>query len=380
MDLQLLDRDTAGASDGFMSLRGQRPADWDSRLADHLELLDNAKNLDATRHRFRLLEALSSADFPVLHGDSLHRLMLANYQSAPRCMRQICQISRNVPDFREQHRARIYGDLLQRVGELGLYTQMPISESDDYPYSLSKWGKLIEFSWEAFVNGDLGIWQALPKIMADRAVNTEERWLTGLFFDANGPLAAYFAGNGGAAAIATTPLTEANLETACEEMLSFTDPTGNSPILADPVYLMVPPALKLTGMRIVKSINLTWTESAGGAATHYGASNPLADLNLRLLVNQWLPIIVTSGTVGQTCWALFSDPGSGLAAGEIGYLQGRNNPEVFIKQSEAQRLGGVTSPWDGSFTLDSCCYKVRHCFGGTVLDGRAGWASYGQTP
>ena len=107
-------------------------------------------------------------------------------------------------------------------------------------------------------------------------------------------------------------------------------------------------------------------------------TNVIAQYGLQLIINPWIPIIVTTGTFGQTTWALFSDPAE-IAAAEFGLLAGHESPELFMKASNQARVGGgVAGPMDGDFETDNIFYKVRHVLGGVTLSGRAGYASDGQ--
>jgi hypothetical protein len=51
---------------------------------------------------------------------------------------------------------------------------------------------------------------------------------------------------------------------------------------------------------------------------------------------------------------------------------------VFFKEPNQRRLGGGASdPMDGDFDNDSIEYKIRHVFGGTLMDPKMAVASNG---
>jgi hypothetical protein len=94
------------------------------------------------------------------------------------------------------------------------------------------------------------------------------------------------------------------------------------------------------------------------------------------VVNPWLPIVDT--TKGTTAWYLFADPGIGRPAMEVGFLIGHDSPELFMKAPNAIRIGGgVVGAEDGSFETDGVDYKVRHVFGGTLMDPKGAFANTG---
>jgi hypothetical protein len=69
----------------------------------------------------------------------------------------------------------------------------------------------------------------------------------------------------------------------------------------------------------------------------------------------------------------------GRPISEIGFLRGYEAPQLFMKDPDAIRVGGgAVSPLDGDFDTDSIQYKLRHVFGGTLLDTKSAVASNGS--
>jgi len=205
-------------------------------------------------------------------------------------------------------------------------------------------------------------------------VNTLEYYILTLFWTAAGPTSASF---GNTALTETNPLTIANLETAIGEMAAYTDPTSAEPIMNRPAFLVVGPALELTARQILTSTLKMWLADSEDVTppAPYPTTNVVAQYGLTLIVNPWLPIVDT--TSGTTTWALFSNP-SQIAAAEMSFLKGHENPELYQKASDQIRVGGgAVSPFEGDFATDNIYYKVRHVFGGTVLDTEGSWGSTG---
>ena len=69
-------------------------------------------------------------------------------------------------------------------------------------------------------------------------------------------------------------------------------------------------------------------------------------------------------------WYLLADPNFSRGALEMGFLRGHEEPEVFMKNPDAIKVGGGIDPLNGSYANDSVEYKVRHVLGGTTLDPR----------
>jgi len=366
--------------EGYSSIRNPgRDPNHDERLLEVVELLTNKQRLPSHKREYLIREAMTTSDFPYLFGEVLDRQLLAGFKDTPQVMPQVCRPGR-VKDFRTVHRYEISnGDQrLEEVSEKGEYLASDRDEAK-YEYALKKYGRQFDISWEAIINDDLGALRDTPMRFAKAARRAEEYFLTSLFWNAAGPLDAYFAAANGGAAVAATPLTIANLETGVEAMAAYTD-QGSSPIMNRPKFLMIPPALEFTARQILTSANKQWVwpENDEGGPFAYPTSNVIAQYGLQILINPWIPIIATTGTIGATTWALFSDPGD-IAAAEFGLLTGHESPELFMKASNQSRVGGgIASPMDGDFETDNIFYKVRHCFGGVTLSGRAGYASDGQ--
>ena len=362
--------------EGYSSIRESRKApDHDQRLLEVVNLLTNKAGYPAHKREYLLKEVLTTSDFPFLFGEILDRQVLAGFKDTPQVMATICRRA-TVRDFRTVQRFEI-SDGDQRLLEVAEKSEYLASDRDEakFTYAVKKYGRQFDISWEAIINDDLNALRDTPMRFAKAARRAEEFFLTSLYWNAAGPLDAYFAGNGGAAAVATDPLTIANLETGVEAMAAFLD-QGNSPIMNKPKFLMIGPALEFTARQILTSANKMWVELGGaGGPLAFPTTNVIAQFGLEILINPWIPIICTDH--GATTWALFSDPGD-IAAGEFGLLRGHESPELFMKASDQARVGGgIAGPMDGDFATDNIFYKVRHVFGGVTLSGRAGYASDG---
>lgn len=364
---------------GMTSVRGlQRPPDWDSRLAKLVAVMENHQGLNSIAQAALVAEAASSSDFPLLLGDTIDRQLAIQFRLLGSGMSVIARraVLRN---FNTVKRGRINGLMgpMQIVEELGEYPQEKLAEGV-YSYALKKRGKVVPFSLESYLNDDLGIFDTIPAQLAMSAATTRDRFLTTLFWNSNGPLDAFFAHSTlGQKGVSNLPLTADNLGTAIAQMTGSGATSGyvvdGSPMVNVPKYLVVCPALQILAMQILESAALAYT---GTSTATLPTLNVLGRFNLTLIVDPWLPLIVTSGTKGQTTWALFSET---IPAAEIGYLAGHEEPELFIQSSNAIGLGGAASAsFNGNFYNDAIAYKMRYIFDGVALDPRGGWASDGQ--
>jgi len=329
-------------------------------------------------------EALTTSDFPLLFGDILDRALLGAYQEAPYTWNMIAKAG-SVADFRQVKRFAIDGSeaVLPEVLQQAPYPGSSLSETR-YLYSVSKHGRRIPFSWETMLNDDLDALKDIPNRYGKAARRSEEKFVTQLFAGATGPDATFFTvahGNvispsvNSGVSDTNTALSIAGLQDAFIILASQVDTEGE-PIAIDGVTLVVPPALEVTAQNLLNATEiLVGTFPTTGSNQQIRAVNWLAK-RVKLAVNYYLPIV--SPTNGNTSWYLFADPNAGRPALEFGKLRGHENPEIFIKTPNAQRVGGgMINPLDGDFDTDSIEYKVRHCFGGTTMEVRMAVASNG---
>lgn len=378
-DKNLLDIDASW--DGYIAARAAANPVFYARLAWAQRVMFNTDKLPAHVAKSRLIQAMGTADFPYLAGSSLERQLVATFQETPAVMERVFQKSTH-RDFRQTAAVRLDGAdaRLQEIGESGEYTDANMAETA-YLYALKVWGKKIPLAWRLLLNDDLNAFASIPIRFGRGARRTREWWLTQMFWDASGPLDLYFDVTGvGQDGVSALPLTAANLATAITAMLLYTDDGGN-PVTVTPKYLVVTPALYQTALELVEPQSLAVIATGVGnsaASTRLSASNAfIKKFSLEVLLNPWLPQIVTSGTKGATTWALFTDPNE-LAAGEMSTLEGEPGPQVFLKTSNQQRVGGSVDPMGGSFENDSVEYKVRDVFNAVRMAPQAGWASDGQ--
>lgn len=340
-------------------------------------------------HPNRLQEAMSTSDFPLFFGDILDRSVLAGYAETPSMWRTIAKQGQ-VRDFRTVSRLTIDGASgpLEVVPELTEYPATSLTEGR-YQFHVTKYGKRIPFSWEARINDDLDMLSSIPDRFGRGARRTEERFATGLFVGVNGPDATLYSvahanqiitANGASAN--NPPLSISGLKDALIVLSRAVDSDGE-PIALDMVTLVVPPALRVTALEIINALQIEIGTVGQGANAAPAAETRLITRNffssgLNLQVNYYIPVLAT-GANGNTSWFLFAPPDVGRPAIEVAFLTGHTEPEIFIKEPNARRVGGgAINPLEGDFDTDAIEYKIRHVIGGGQLDPKATVASNGS--
>ena len=132
------------------------------------------------------------------------------------------------------------------------------------------------------------------------------------------------------------------------------------------------PRIQLEANRILNSqltgtvIQFTGGAGAGEGVFDKGTNNPLSGI----LPND--AVCYDPFFTSAHSWYLFADPAR-VPAFAVGFLNGQQQPQVFLKQPHAQdALGGNgTDPY--TWELDSVDFKCRHDFGVAAVDPRGAY-------
>ncbi len=361
---------------GYVSLSNRHT---DAELTAFKNLLSNAQNVPAHLHEYRIREALTTSDFPLLFGDVLDRQMLAAYKATEPVYKPFTKQS-TVPRISPQvggYRFSMSGGdgVLARVAEKGEYLASDRVELQ-YPISVDKYGRQVDFSWEAMINDDMDALKDTPKRFATAAQRTQSSLVASIYANdvaggiahvVGGPLYSTFAAELNETAGA---LTIAFLEQGVENMSARLD-VGLNPIHVRAKYLVVPPALEMTARQILTSAEKRYT--GGAAGTAWPTTNVLPQYGLQLIVDPYLPAWATTkgtGASANTQWYLFAEP-SEVTSIEVAFLKGHERPEICMKASDKVSVGGgAIGPMAGDFATDNVFYRVRLVFGVARMDWR----------
>jgi len=346
--------------------------------------------LQGRRRAERLVEAMSTDDFPLLFGDILDRSVLAAYREWPAIWPTIAERA-TVRDFRL---AKLYKpplgavNRLDTVEELEEYPQVSLTEQTPITYGVRKYGRTMGFSWETIINDDLDQLKDTPERFGKAARRTESRFVVELYVDASGPHASLYSNtfknivnttNGASAN--NPPLSISGLQDAFSVLARLLDEDGE-PTLIEMVTLVVPPSLEVVARNILNSTQL-WLTQAGGVRDAGSGQQQLIAENwmrnkLQLVIDPYIPLTATTAN-GYTSWFMFANPGQGRAALRVAFLRGHEEPELFMKDPDARRVGGGDSDvMNGDFEHDAIMYKIRHVLGGLRIDPKATVASNGS--
>ncbi len=324
-----------------------------------------------------VFEAMSTSDFPLLLADSLDRRLVASFKSMPAVWRNYIKVTNDVTTMtRAVKRFRCTrGDgLLANVPQGDSYPTDSKSEST-YSFTMGKWGRRRDFTWELMIDDDLGALKSTPDDFGYQAANKEAQFASALHVGNTTLYSATHAvaGTNYANLATSTPLTMANLSAAISAMGLYPHDDGVSPVLNTPKYLVVgTKGMEHTALQILNS--LTVAVRGDTDAVNFPTASLLPakiTSSMQVLIDPFMRY--NDATNYATSWYLFSDPNDGWAA-EMAFLAGHETPEMFMKNSNQVLMsGGSTSPMDGDFDSDAIAYKIRHVGGGSHTNAVGGW-------
>lgn len=302
----------------------------------------------------RFLESLSVASWAQVFGNVLNRRMLAEYRTEVQFSqaRLLCSnYGQPLADLtRPQRLIRTgsYADL-STVGEREPYPDLTTPGDEEVTYTPAKRGGLETISREAILADDLNQIRQLPVRIAHAARRTLYKFIMSLFntnptlWDSVA-LAAVGHGN-----LITNALSASELSNAYVKLATQTDMSGNEVLGLIPKILVVHPALRETGFRLT-SPSMTMHPVDGRNATE---PNYIRQLGLDTLVLDYY-------TTDTNNWWVIADPQS-CPTIEIGFVNGQEEPELF--EQNQPNIGAV-------FSADVMSWKVRHEYGGGIVDYR----------
>jgi phage major head subunit gpT-like protein len=299
----------------------------------------------------RMTESATSATWGFILGDSIARRMVTEYG------REDWQVWRQLVstfplnDFRTQRIDRLGAyALLPAVGQGAAYQPLTTPGNEEASYAATKRGGTEDLTLETIANDDIRIISRLPQRLGIAAAETLFKFVLDFFiapivttYDAT---ATFAAGHGNTATLA---LNDTNLSAAWTAMISQTELGGPTSFLpVQPKTLLIPPALRQMG--------LVLCQSAVAVPSGIAAASNIPNVNQGLN-----PVIIPYwAATSSTAWFLAADPARTPGI-EIGFYQGKEDPELFVQTD--QTVGSM-------FNADKLTFKLRHIYGGTVIDHR----------
>jgi hypothetical protein len=289
-----------------------------------------------------LLKEASTSDFPDLVGktSNVEAELIKAYEIAPSSWRRLVTTVplRDMKTIIRLRRSDTDKYLAVPEGaecDQGSFSTYKVS------YAPKKYERGVNFTWEMLVNDDFGAFGNIGRDLGLAAQTTISDFVIGFIrdnrtiYDGKGLFHADHENLGSAA------LSESALSAAVTAMRQQTSEKGN-PLAIVPGFLLVPPELEFTAKKLVNS-----TYVPGGS---------LNDINMLKGIVQ---VIVEPLLTDANNWYVVAKPSS-IATIEVGFLGGRETPEIMVKED---------------YDRDLIWYKGRLVFGGAVMDYRGFYGS-----
>lgn len=298
---------------------------------------------------------ITSATFSYLLGNTLNRRMVKDYLEANFSEKKLISIRKTVKDFRTQEAVMVGGfpDLEAVDPETADYNEIAGVTDEEASYTVAQKGNILTFTRKTILNDDISIVQRLVSRLGRAARRTHAKYIWNFFIN-NGTCSdgtSWFTsphGNLGSAA-----LSFANALTMYMALGKMTEKDSG-----ERLGLLSDPSVKPT---LVYPIDLIALGESIVNDDDYYTSNDLTTKTRNSL----------KGKIEGYCCPLLTDatdwgmllPPEVIDMIEMGYLNGREEPEMFVADSpQGEQV----------FVADKIRYKIRHEYAGTVIDYRSG--------
>lgn len=283
-----------------------------------------------------LLANATTATMTNLVADGLNKVMLQAYNRREKWWQSIV-VNRDLDRFQDMKMIRVHGfSSLSTVNEGAAYTEVSWDDVMETA-GIAKKGNYIGITLEMIMADDMDAVRTIPTLLGSAAYNTVSDMVSEVF-TANaglGPLMAdgynlFDAAHHGNLRTAALSLEE--FDNVALAMMNQTEPGSGRKLAAPPAFLLVPTSLRSTAITIRNS-------------THIPGSGDND-------INPWyqgFEVIVVPPWGDANNWAAVASP-SQVEGIVMGWLFGRQEPEIFVADSEV--MGSM-------FTNDEMRIKVR---------------------
>jgi hypothetical protein len=347
--------------EAYYQFTGDNPYTSDSSRGLWDSLFCNYHN-----QRTQLKESLATGDWGEVFANRLNKKLLDEYNETSNNFWQAIVSDRTSLQNLEhaQRRVRVGGYAnLPTVSQQANYTEATSPTDEEVTYSPSKYGILDSITWEMILADDLGAIRRIPTGLARSMRRTQNEFFFNFIednptiYDGN---TLFDNSNHGGNTNTTSGLNLANIATGWQVMRSQTAYNETAFVLGTanlPKILVVPNELEGIANKIAGPTSHVMVDIA--TDTNNDEDPGRFRGKFEVIVADWF--------TDNNDWFLIADPRL-VPTIEAGFLNGRDEPELWVQDN----------PTSGSvFTSDKITYKIRHVWGGAVLDYRSFYRGQG---
>lgn len=298
---------------------------------------------------------ISSSTFNFVFGNTLNRRLVKEYREFDFLEALIISVRKAVRDFRTQEAILVggYPDLSDVDPEAANYAEIAGVDDEEVSYTVGQKGNLLTITRKAIINDDISVIDRRVRNLGRSARRTHGKFAWGFLID-NGTCtdgtAMFTAGHANLGAAA---LTVATARIAYQAIANFTE-KGSGERLGLLAGGIKP---NLVGPNQLMDEIQTVTEQEFYYTANDLTTKTVNDMRGKL-IGHVHPMLTDAND-----WYMLLPP-EAVDIVEMGYLNGREEPEFFLADSpQAEQV----------FVADKIRHKVRHEYGGHGVDFRAGY-------
>jgi len=303
----------------------------------------------------RASQDINSGTFSFALGNTMSRRLVMDYRALDFKESLLISTRKPVKDFKTQEAVNVgyFGDLATIDPETADYQEITGVTDEEATYSLGQKGNLMTVTRKTIINDDISVIQRLLSRLGRAARRTHAKYVWNFFINnsnCSDGTAWFTGGHGNLGATALSHATALIGYLALAKMTEMDSGEriglldgGAKPVLIYPIDLLT------TAEQI---INDDFYYSANDLTTK--TRNPLKGK---------LDGAMVSLLADASDWGLLLPP-SEVDMIEMGYLNGRQDPEMFLADSPQS---------EQVFVADKIRYKIRHEYAGTVISYPSGY-------
>lgn len=296
----------------------------------------------------RMTESLISGDWTNIISTAMNKRLVRDYTLLPLDTWRTFTDVVSVQNFKQQERVRFGGYANLPIRPEGQpYVAMTSPTDEKATYTPATRGGIEALTREMIINDDVASVTKIPARMARSAAQTLHEFVYEFIRPGNNPTiydsaVLYVAGH---ANTATTALGTDGVALAAARlrMKKQTMKDSGKRLGIRARYLVIPPDLE--------------KDAYANITPAFNAYNQVPSFTQQIGI---MPIVVDYWT-DATDWVLVADRADVVGL-EVGFVNGQETPEMFVSQLE------TVGSW---FTNDQITYKIRHEYGGAIVDFRA---------
>ncbi|MBW2606128.1 MAG: hypothetical protein JRD05_00685 [Deltaproteobacteria bacterium] len=300
---------------------------------------------------------ITSSTFTYMLGNTLGRRLVKQYKSYKYLEDLIVSVKKSVKDFRQQEAVLVGGfpDIEDVDPESGDYQEIEGVTDEESTYTIGQKGNLLTITRKTIINDDITIIRRLVDGLSRAARRTHAKYIWSIYIDndnCSDGTAVFTNGHGN---LGATALSHATALVAWKALAAMTEKDSGEylGLLDDAdikVNLIGPPALINLIGRIEKE-------------EFYYSSNDLTTKLPNPLVNRVKGHTLSMLAGDANDWLMLLPPNA-IDMIEMGYLNGREEPEMFVAD---------TPQSEQVFVADKVRYKIRHEYAGAAIDYRGSY-------